>query len=67
MGKIVLHTSGIFHGPRDPEQNQGFHDRNPFVCTSPENSVDFVDRSGNSWKRNHAHRNWDWGTREVSP
>ena len=26
-----------------------------------------MDRSGNSWKRNHADRDSDWGTREVSP
>lgn len=67
MAKVVLYTFGIFLQPRDHEQNKGFHDRNPFVYTSAENSEGFVDRSGNSWKRNHADRNSDWGTREVSP
>jgi hypothetical protein len=67
MAKLVLYTFGIFQQPRDHEQIKGFHDRNPFVYTSAENSDGFVDRSGNSWKRDHADRETDWGTREVSP
>ena len=67
MAKLVLYTFGIFQQPRDHEEIKGFHDRNPFVYTSAENSDGFVDRSGNSWKRDHADRETDWGTREVSP
>ena len=67
MAKVVLYTFGVFKESRDHEDIQGFHDRNPFVYTSAENSIGFVDRSGNSWKRDHATRNRDWGTREVSP
>ena len=46
MAKLVLYTFGILQQPRDHEQINGFHDRNPFVYTSAENSVGFVDRSG---------------------
>ena len=67
MAKLVLYTFGILKQPRDHEEIKGFHDRNPFVYTSAENSEGFVDRSGNSWKRNHSERDRDWGTREVSP
>ena len=67
MAKLVLYTFGIFQQPRDHEQIKGFHDRNPFVYTSAEHSDGFVARSGNSWKRDHADRETDWGTREVSP
>ena len=49
------------------EQNDGFHERNPIVYVSAENAAGFLDRAGNSWKRNHADRISDWGTREVSP
>ena len=66
MAKLVLYTFGIFQQPRDHEQIKGFHDLNPFVYTSAENSDGFVDRSGNSWKRDHADRETDWRTREVS-
>ena len=67
MAKLVLYTFGVLQQPRDHEQINGFHDRNPFVYTSAENSEGFVDRSGNSWKRDHATRERDWGTRDVSP
>ena len=66
MAKLVLNTFGIFQQPRDHEQIKGFHDLNPFVYTSAENSDGFVDRSGNSWERDHAGRETDWGTSEVS-
>ena len=67
MAKVVLYTFAIFKEPNEHEQNDGFHERNPFVYVSAENAKGFVDRAGNSWKRNHADRNSDWGTREVSP
>ena len=67
MAKVVLYTFAIFKEPRHSEYNQGFNDRNPFVYVSAENSEGFVDRSGQSWKRNHADRNRDWGERNVSP
>ncbi len=67
MAKVVLDTFAIFKEPNEHEQNDGFHERNPFVYVSAENAKGFVDRAGNSWKRNHADRNSDWGTREVSP
>ncbi|MBC8280978.1 MAG: DUF3291 domain-containing protein [Chloroflexi bacterium] len=67
MAKLALYTFGIFQQPRDHEQLKGFHDRNPFVYASAENSEGFSDRSGNSRKRNHADRNADWGIRDVSP
>ena len=67
MAKVVLYTFAIFKKPNQHEQNDGFHDRNPFVYVSAENAEGFVDRSGNSWKRDHAGRNSDWGTRDVSP
>ena len=67
MAKLVLYTFGILQQPRDHEQINGFHDRNPFVYTSAENSDGFVDRSGNSWKRAHATRDRQWGNRECSP
>jgi len=66
MAKLVLYTFGIFQQPRDQEQIKGFNDGNPFVYTSAENSDGFVDRSGNSWERDHADRETDWRTREVS-
>ena len=67
MAKLVLYTFGILQQPCDHEQINGFHDRNPFIYTSAENSEGFVNRSGNSWKRDHATRERDWGTRDVSP
>ena len=67
MSKVVLYTFAIFKKPNEDPQNDGFHERNPFVYVSAENAQGFVDRSGNSWKRNHADRHSDWGTREVSP
>ena len=67
MAKLVLYTFAIFQQPRDHEQNQSFHDRNPFVYVSAENTPGFVDRAGLSWKRNHADRNRDWGVWDVSP
>ena len=67
MAKVVLYTFAIFKEPNQHEQNDGFHARNPFVYTSAENAKGFVDPSGNSWKRDHATRNSDRGTREVSP
>ena len=38
MAKLVLYTFGILQQPCDHEQINGFHDRNPFVYTSAENS-----------------------------
>ena len=67
MAQLVLYTFGVLQQPRDHEQIKGFHDRNPFAYTSAEISEGFVDRSGNSWKRDHATRERDWGTRDVSP
>ncbi len=67
MAKVVLYTFAIFKEPRHSEYNKGFNDRNPFVYVSAENSEGFVDRSGQSWKRDHADRNRDWGDRNVSP
>ena len=67
MAKLVLYTFSILEQPCDHEQINGFHDRNPFIYTSAENSEGFVNRSGNSWKRDHATRERDWGTRDVSP
>ena len=67
MAKVVLYTFAIFKQPRHSEYNQEFNDRNPFVYVSAENTPGFVDRSGQSWKRNHADRNRDWGERNVSP
>ncbi|MBT97487.1 MAG: hypothetical protein CL902_02530 [Dehalococcoidia bacterium] len=67
MAKVVLYTFAIFKEPRDSESNKEFHDRNPFVYVSAENTPGFGDRAGLSWKRNHADRNDDWGDRDVSP
>ena len=67
MAKVVLYAFAIFKQPRHSEYNKGFNDRNPFVYVSAENSPGFVDRSGQSWKRDHAGRNRDWGDRNVSP
>ena len=67
MAQVVLYTFAIFKETRHSEYNQGFNDRNPFVYVSAENSPGFVDRSGQSWKRDHADRNRDWGDRNVSP
>ena len=59
MAKLILYTFGILQQPCDHEQINGFHDRNPFIYTSAENSEGFVNRSGNSWKRDHATRERD--------
>ncbi|MBC8280979.1 MAG: DUF3291 domain-containing protein [Chloroflexi bacterium] len=67
MAKVVLYTFAIFKETRNSEYNKEFNDRNPFVYVSAENSPGFVDRSGQSWKRNHADRNADWGNRDASP
>ena len=67
MAKLVLYTFAIFQQPNESKHNKGFHDRNPFVYVSTENSIGFVDRAGLSWKRNHADRNRNWGVRDVSP
>jgi len=48
MAKVVLYTFAIFKKPNEDEQNDGFHERNPFVYVSAENAKGFVDRSGNS-------------------
>ena len=48
MAKVVLYTFAIFKEPNEHEQNDGFHDRNPFVYVSAENAKGFLDRSGNS-------------------
>jgi len=67
VAKVVLYTFAIFKETRHSEYNKGFNDRNPFVYVSAENTPGFVDRSGKSWKRDHADRNRDWGDRNVSP
>ena len=67
MAKLVLYTFAIFQQPNESKHNKGFHDRNPFVYVSAENSIGFVDRAGLSWKRNHADRNRSWGVRDGIP
>ncbi|MFP6604913.1 MAG: DUF3291 domain-containing protein [Pirellulaceae bacterium] len=67
MAQVVLYTLASFKEPQHSEYNKGFNDRNPFVYVSAENSPGFVDRSGQSWKRNHADCNRDWGDRSVNP
>ena len=67
MTNVVLYTFAIFKETRHSEYNKGFNARNPFVYVSAENTPGFVDRSGQSWKRNHADRTRDWGDRNVSP
>jgi len=67
VAQVVLYTLASFKEPQHSEYNKGFSDRNPFVYVSAENSPGFVDRSGQSWKRNHADCNRDWGDRSVNP
>ena len=48
MAKVVLYTFPVFKKPSEHEQNDGFHQRNPFVYVSAGNAKGFVDRAGNN-------------------